>query len=310
MGILVQTHPQPPQPFVQALQRLLPDEPLFEDLEAARARADQVETVLLWRLMPGQLEGLPALRFLAASAAGVDKILGPHLPPGLPVTRTVDPQQNQQIAQYVCAMVLRHVRQQSLYDAQQRDRIWKRHPVPQPADTPVGLLGLGESGRVVAGALAALGFPVLGWSRSPKSLPGVTAFHGAQGLAQMLPQCQVLVCLLPLTPDTQGLIDARLLQALPRGAFVVNVARGAHVVEADLEQALRSGHLGGAALDVQSSEPLPSDHPLWQVPGLLLTPHVASLPTAETVAAQLADNLQRARRGEPLLRVVDATRGY
>jgi phosphoglycerate dehydrogenase-like enzyme len=126
----------------------------------------------------------------------------------------------------------------------------------------------------------------------------------------MLAQCQVLVCLLPLTPETEGLVNARLLAALPPGAFLINVARGAHVVEADLEQALRSGHLAGAALDVQSSEPLPADSSLWEVPGLILTPHVASLPSAQTVVMQVAENLQRARRNEPLLRVVDRTRGY
>lgn len=310
MGVLILTHPQPAQPFVQALQRLLPHEPLFADMEAARAQADQVEAVLLWRLTPGQLAPFSSLRFVAASAAGVDKILGPDLAPTLPVTRTVDPQQNLQIAQYVCAMVLRHVRQHALYGAQQRDRQWKRHAVPQASDVTVGLLGLGESGRVAASTLKALGFGVAGWSRSPKYLPGITSFHGADGLADMLPRCQVLVCLLPLTPDTQGLIDARLIRALPRGAFIVNVARGAHVVETDLEQALCSGHLAGAALDVQSAEPLPADSTLWEVPGLILTPHVASLPSAESVAAQLVENLQRARRGEPLLRVVDRARGY
>lgn len=310
MAVLVLTHPQPPAPFVQALERRLPGEPLWLDAAAAANRADQVEAILMWRLTPGLLRPFKALRFIAASAAGVDKILGPELPPGLPVTRTVDPQQNLQIAQYVCAMTLRHVRQQSLYDAQQRARIWKRHPVPQPADITVGLLGLGESGRVVAGALNALGFRVAGWSRSPKTLAGVISFHGPDGLQALLPQCQVLVCLLPLTPETQGVINAPLIQALPASACVINVARGAHVVEPDLEQALRGGHLGAAALDVQSSEPLPADSALWSVPGLILTPHVASLPSAETVAAQLVENLQRARRGEPLLRVVDRARGY
>jgi phosphoglycerate dehydrogenase-like enzyme len=310
MGILVLTHPQPAQPFVQAFERLLPDERVFVDRETALAQADQVQAVLLWRLVPGLLAPFGALRFVAASAAGVDKILGPHLPQDLPVTRTIDPEQNLQIAQYVCAMVLRHVRQSSLYDAQQRDRQWKRHPMPQPCDITVGLLGLGESGRVVAGALRALGFSVVGWSRSPKTVPGVIAFEGPQGLTDMLAQCQVLVCLLPLTPETEGLVNARLLAALPPGAFLINVARGAHVVEADLEQALRSGHLAGAALDVQSSEPLPADSSLWEVPGLILTPHVASLPSAQTVVMQVAENLQRARRNEPLLRVVDRTRGY
>jgi len=310
MAVLVLTHPQPAQPFAAALVRHLPGETLFTDLETAQAQADAVEAILLWRLEAGVPQRFPALRFLAASAAGVDKILGPALPPGLPVTRTVDPAQNLQIAQYVCAMVLRHVRQQGLYDAQQSERVWRRHPIVAPQDVQVGLLGLGESGGVVARALLALGFQVLGWSRTPRDLPGVESFAGPDGLARMLPRCQVLVCLLPLTPQTQGIVNAGLLQALPAGACFINVARGAHVDEAALADALRSGHLAGAALDVQAREPLPADDALWEVPGLIITPHVASLPSPEAVAAQLTENLMRARRGEPLLRVVDPQRGY
>lgn len=310
MGILILTHPQPAQPFAEALRRHLPDEPLFLDEASALAQPGQVDVVLLWRLAPGLVERFPGLRFIAASAAGTDKILGPALPPGLPVTRTVDPAQNLQIAQYVCAMTLRHVRQQALYDAQQRDRVWRRHGIVAPQDVTVGLLGLGASGTVVAGAMLALGFTVCGWSRTAHSIPGVETFDGPAGLARMLPRCQVLVCLLPLTPQTQGIINADLLQALPPGAFLINVARGQHVDEAALAAALRSGRLAGAALDVQSREPLPADDPLWDAPGLLITPHVASLPSPDAVAAQLAENLGRSRRGEPLMRVVDPQRGY
>jgi glyoxylate/hydroxypyruvate reductase A len=222
----------------------------------------------------------------------------------------VDPAQNLQIAQFICAAVLRQQRQQALYDAQQRDRLWKRHPIPDPAGTRVGLLGLGESGTVCARALLALGYTVLGWSRTERKVDGVQAFHGDTGLRQMLPQCQFLVCLLPLTPSTQGLINAALLAQLPRGAYVVNVARGGHVVEADLISAVESGQLSGAALDVQGTEPLPPDDPLWAVPGITLTPHIASQPSPETVATQLAENLHRSRSGQSLLRVACRERGY
>lgn len=310
MGVLVLTHPQPAQPFVDAIARQAPDEPLFATEDAARAQADAIDVVLLWRLEPGLVARFPALKFIAASAAGVDRIVGPALPEGLPLTRTVDPVQNLQIAQYVCAMVLRQVRQQSLYDAQQRDRVWRRHPIPAPQATTVGLLGLGESGQAVAAALRTLGFGVCGWSRTPRSLDGVQTFDGPAGLARMLPQCTVLVCLLPLTRQTHHVVDAALLQALPRGAYLINVARGGLVDESALADALRSGHLAGAALDVQAREPLPPDDPLWDLPRLLITPHVASLPTPDVVAAQLLENLRRARRGEPLLRTVDRARGY
>ena len=310
MAVLVLTHPQPPQPFVEELRRLMPGEEFFMDVEAALAHANNVEAVLLWRLSPGMLDAFPSIKFLAASAAGVDKIIGPAMPPSLPLTRTVDVQQNQQIAQYVCAMVLRHVRQQALYDAQQRDKVWKRHPIPSPSSVTVGLMGLGESGQVVAAALLALGFNVCGWSRSPKKIPSVESFSGSAGLLSMVGRCQVLICLLPLTPETTSVVNANLLAKLPRGAFFINVARGLHVVEQDLAQALQSGQLAGAALDVQGREPMPTDDPLWAVPNLLITPHVASLPSAKAVASQLVENLLRARRGEPLLHLVDTRIGY
>ncbi|MEN9888234.1 MAG: 6-phosphogluconate dehydrogenase [Pseudomonadota bacterium] len=310
MGILVLTHPQPAEPFVEALRAEIPGENLYLDTASADLHADEVEAVLLWRLEPGLLSRYPALQFVAASAAGVDKILGPHLPEQIPLTRTVDPGQNLQIAQYVCATVLRWVRQQGLYDAQQKDRIWRRHAIAEPASVRVGLLGLGESGQVVAQALLALGLQVCAWTRTPRQVDGVDSFDGDAGLRAMLPSCQVLVCLLPLTPATQGIVNAELLRAMPRGAYLINVARGQHVDEAALMAALESGHLAGAALDVQSQEPLPPEHPLWRTPNLLLTPHVASMPTPRVVARQLAENLQRARRGQALLRVVDRSRGY
>ena len=311
MSVLVLTQPQPPGPFLEAFARLAPHETVHADLESARAAADEVEAVLLWRLSPGVLTPFGGLRMLCASAAGVDKILScPDLPPGLPVTRTVDAQQNLQIAQYVTLMVLRHVRRLALFEEQAAARAWRRHPVPAPADVRVGLLGLGQSGQAVARALVALGFTVMGHSRSPRACPGVETFSGPQGLEAMLARSEVLVCLLPLTGDTQGLLDARLFARLPRGAHVVNVSRGALVVEPDLIEAIRSGHLSGAALDVQSREPLPPDDPLWDEPRVLVTPHIASLPTPDTVVAQVLENLQRVRSGEPLLREVDLARGY
>ncbi|MFM7532822.1 MAG: 2-hydroxyacid dehydrogenase [Rubrivivax sp.] len=311
MSVLVLTQPQPPGPFLEAFARLAPHETVHAELESAQAAADEVEAVLLWRLAPGVLAPFRGLRMLCASAAGVDKILScPDLPSGLPVTRTVDAQQNLQIAQYVTLMVLRHVRRLALFEEQAAARAWRRHPVPAPADVRVGLLGLGQSGLAVAQALLAQGFTVLGHSRSPRTCPGVETFSGPQGLEAMLDRSDVLVCLLPLTPDTQGLLDARLFAQLPRGAHVVNVSRGALVVEPDLIEAIRSGHLSGAALDVQSREPLPPDDPLWGEPRVLVTPHIASLPTPDTVVAQVLENLQRVRSGEPLLREVDLARGY
>ena len=162
----------------------------------------------------------------------------------------------------------------------------------------------------MAAGLCALGMTVSGWSRTPREVPGVACFSGEEGLGRMLAQAGVLVCLLPLTRDTAGLLDRKLFAQLPQGAFVINVARGGLLVEADLAAAIAAGHIAGAALDVQSREPLPADDPLWDVPQVLVTPHIASLPSADVVVAQVLENLARVRAGLPPLRQVDPRRGY
>jgi D-3-phosphoglycerate dehydrogenase/glyoxylate/hydroxypyruvate reductase A len=311
MAVLVLTQPQPSEPFLEAFARLAPHETVYADLETARRAADDIEAIVLWRLSPGVLGPFRSLRMLCASAAGVDKILAcPDRAPDLPVTRTVDDAQNQQIAQYVVMMVLRHVRGLVGLEKQALARAWRRQPIPAPAAVRIGLLGLGQSGQAVARALLPLGFTVLGHSRRPRPVDGVQVYSGPDGLQQMLAQTQVLVCLLPLTSDTTGLIDARLLAQMPRGAYVINVARGDLLVEPDLIAAISSGQLAGAALDVQAREPLPADDPLWDDPRVLVTPHIASLPHPDTVVRQVIENLGRARAGAPLLRQVDPTQGY
>lgn len=194
--------------------------------------------------------------------------------------------------------------------AQQAAMVWRELPAPETAARTVGILGLGELGAAAAGALRALGFPVAGWSRSPKDLPGVACFHGPDGLDALLARSRILVCLLPLTPGTRGVLNARTLSLLPRGAFVLNAARGGHVVAEDLLAALRSGHIAGAALDVFEPEPLPPGHPFWTDPRVVLTPHAASITIPESAAPQVVDNLRRARQGLALRNLVDFAAGY
>jgi phosphoglycerate dehydrogenase-like enzyme len=311
VAILLLTDPQPSAPFREALARLAPGESILTDLETARARARDVEAIVLWRLEPGIASLFPRLKMLCASAGGVDKIMAcTDRPAGLPVTRTIDADQNLQIAQFVAMMVLRHARRLALYEGQAQRKQWRRHPTPAASAITVGLLGLGASGQAVAAGLKALGMTVMGWSRTAREVPGVECHSGAQGLARMLPRSDVLVCLLPLTPQTSGLLGRDLFEQLPRGAFVVNVARGALLREHDLAAAVRSGQLAGAALDVQSREPLPPEDPLWDVPGVLVTPHIASLPAPDVVVAQVLENLARVRVGLAPLRQVDEQRGY
>jgi glyoxylate/hydroxypyruvate reductase A len=271
---------------------LLPDPRPLGDDELAR-----VDVVLGWRFPPGLASRLPALRWVCSMAAGVEKLLVPDLAPAVPISRVVDPDQALGIAQYVTLMALRHAREQPLYDAQQFERSWRRHPMAA-ARPHVAVLGWGAVGRALAPPLQALGFTVEGWHRTAGDLFG------------LLSRSDIVVVALPLTPETTGLLDARAFAAMRRGAFLINVARGGHVVEADLIAAVTSGQLSGAALDVQQREPLPADDPLWVTPGITITPHIAAQSSFATVARQFVDGLACLDTGRPLPNVVDRSRGY
>ena len=256
-----------------------------------------VDVVLGWRFPRGVAARLTGLRWVCSMAAGVEKLLVPELAPQVPLTRVVDPDQALGMAQYAAAMVLRQARGLARYELQQQRRDWSRYPMAA-ARQQVVVLGWGEVGREIGRVLQALGFAVQGWHRDG------TPLH------QALRGAQIVINTLPLTAQTAGLLDARAFAAMPRGAYLVNVARGGHVVEADLIAAVQSGQLSGAALDVQEHEPLPPEDPLWAVPGITLTPHIAAQPSHATVAAQFVANLQRLRAGQALLNPVDRSRGY
>lgn len=293
----------PPDPsmspaLADAVRAIAPELTLLNDYRSLdEAQLAQVDIVLGWRFPPGLAGRLPNLRWVCSMAAGVEKLLVPDLAPAVPMSRLVDPEQALGIAQYVTAMVLRHARELPRYEVLQRERSWTRHPMPA-ARHRVGMLGWGEVGRAVAEPLRALGFEVEPWRR------------GGVPLHTLLARCPIVVIALPLTPETSGLLDAAAFAAMPRGAYVVNVARGGHIVEADLIAAVKSGHLAGAALDVQQREPLPPDDPLWTVPGITLTPHIAAQSPHSTVARQFVDGLACLDGGRPLPNLVDRNRGY
>ncbi len=299
MKTLLLTHPLPARLFAEAVHAIEPRLPLLEyqpGMDDA-ALAD-VEAVLGWRFPEGVAQRLPRLRWVCSVGAGVEKLLVPELPPQVQVSRIIDAEQADGIAQFVALMALRHARCLPVYEAQQRLRQWTRQPMGA-LRCHVGVLGMGAIGSAVARLLQAVGFQVSGYSR-----------HSAQSLQAVLGGSDILVCALPLTPQTEGLLDARAFAAMPRGSCLINIARGAHVIEPDLIDAVRSGHLAGAALDVQRREPLPADDPLWDVPGICITPHIAAQSSPQTIALQFVQGWRCLQRGEAPHNLVDRERGY
>jgi len=299
MKTLLLTHPIPPAGFMAAIRALEPRLPMLEyrpgmpDAELA-----DVQAVLGWRFPDGVAARLPQLRWVCSVGAGVEKLLVPDLAPAVQVSRIVDTEQADGIAQFVVLMALRHLRELPGYEAQQQSRQWTRRPVGA-LRSHVGVLGMGAMGSAVARMLQAVGFQVSGFSR-----------HSGQSLAAVLGSSDIVVCALPLTPATHGLLNAQAFAQMPRGAYLINIARGQHVVEADLIAAVQAGHLAGAALDVQQREPLPADDPLWAVPGITITPHIAAQSTPQTIAEQFVQGWRRLQRGETPHNLVDRARGY
>jgi len=298
-----------PAAWRRELAALLPDLEVRVWPEAGAA--EDVRYALVWKPEPGLLAGFPKLELIQSLGMGVDHIfLDQALPAGVPVARLVDPNMVGQMSEYVLLAALRAHRLADRYDAQQREHRWRRHSIPDTERTGVGVMGLGALGRDAAEKFRALGFRTRGWSRSAKRIEGIDTFHGPEGLEPFLAGTDILVCLLPFTPETENIVNAGTLAALPRGAHVINSARGGLVVEEDLLAALDEGHLGGATLDVFRREPLPKGHPLWGHPKVHVTPHVAALTNPRTAAAEVADNIRRIRAGKPPLNLVDPKRGY
>jgi glyoxylate/hydroxypyruvate reductase len=271
----------------------------------------EIAYALVWRPQPGLLASLPNLRLILSLGAGIDHILcDPQLPDGIPIVRLVDPYLTQAMGEYVVLQVLRLHRRDLDYQAQQRAELWREMPQKNAGERPVGILGFGEIGQDAARKLAALGFPVSGWGRRKRTIPGFATYAGAAGFSQLLAGTEILVCLLPLTAETEGILSARAFAALPRGAGLVNAGRGGHLVEEDLIPALDSGQLSAAALDVFREEPLPLGHPFWHHPRILLTPHIAGITNPTTAAPIVLDNIRRCKAGRPLLNQVDPAQGY
>jgi glyoxylate/hydroxypyruvate reductase A len=266
---------------------------------------------VLWAPTPALLGQLARVKAIFLMGAGVDAILkfGDALP-DVPVIRLGDAGMGEQMAEYVAYAVLRYFRRFDEYEQQARQGVWNPLAARNKEEFTVGVLGLGKLGIPVAQALRQLGFPVRGWSRTSKDIPGVDCYAGMESLDAFLSGTRVLACMLPLTPETNNLLDRVRLSRLPEGAYLVNVARGAQVAEPDLLALIRSGHIAGATLDVFRNEPLPAPHPFWSEPRITITPHISALTIREEAVRQIAHKITLLEQGEHVADVVDRNRGY
>jgi glyoxylate/hydroxypyruvate reductase A len=271
----------------------------------------EIDYALVWRPDPGFLASLPNLKLILSLGAGVDHILtDPHLPRGVPIVRLVDPYMTDAMSEYVILQVLRLHRQDLDYCAQQERGIWLELDQKNAAERAVGILGFGELGQDAAWKLEGLGFDVALWGRRQRTVEGLRGYAGSTGLSALLGRSEILVCLLPLTSETEGMLNASTFAMLPKGAALINAARGGHLVEEDLLAALASGRLSAAVLDVFRDEPLPAGHPFRHHPRIVVTPHVAAATHPPTAAPIILDNIRRFEAGRPLLNQVDPVQGY
>jgi glyoxylate/hydroxypyruvate reductase A len=250
------------------------------------------------------------LELVFSVGAGVDQFDFSQLPSHIPLIRMLEPGITESMVEYVTMAVLALHRDLVHFIAQQREQTWREIQITQAAKRRVGVMGLGLLGQAVLERLKAFGFPLAGWNRSPRTIENVSCYAGVEALRGFLARTDILICLLPLTGQTRGILDRGLFEALPRGAALVNVGRGGHLVEADLIEALERGVLSAAVLDVAEHEPLPAGHPFWSHPRILLTPHNASMTAPETAVEFVLETIGRHRRGESLPGLVDRERGY
>ncbi len=295
--------------WCQMLRDLMPDWDIYPINQVPDP--DAITYSVVWRPATGAMTPFRNLKAIVSLGAGIDHVLADEkLPQDVPIIRTVGTDLTQRMKEYIALHVLRHHRELPQIQANQAAHVWDQIIVPPAPERRVGIMGLGNLGAAAAQMLAQIGFDVVGWSRSPKTIEGVTTYSGDESFGAFLDGTEILVCLLPLTDSTLGILNADTFNRLKRGASVINAARGPHLVDSDLIDALGSGQISGATLDVFHVEPLPKEHPFWDHPRITVTPHVASMIDAPTGSKIVAKNIRAFEEAGTVADLADAKRGY
>jgi glyoxylate/hydroxypyruvate reductase len=297
------------QPWIDALKK---EDPSVKVTSMEEIRDKQeIKFALAWNYPHGLFREYPSIRTISSMGAGVDHLVNdPLLPVNVRIVRLIDPVLSQDMYEFTLALVMNRLRQITYYQNNQKQGIWKKRRYLRVSDVRIGIMGTGVIGNYIASKLHLSGFNISGWGRTPGREASYPKYSGNGQLKEFLSLTDILVCLLPLTPSTEGIINKENLMLMPERSWVINLGRGGHVVDADLIELLDSGHLEGASLDVYREEPLIREHPFWNHPKILMTPHIASIPEPESVAPQIISNYHRTLENRPLLNLVNRENGY